>query len=60
MKTIYYLFIVIFALYKAVYKAFNALFYGIGVLLLMLFKVCYKKRIVKCNIPHLDLNYIKC
>jgi len=40
---IYYLFIVLFSLYKAIYKLSNALFIGIGVLMLMLFKVCYSK-----------------
>lgn len=43
MKVIYYLFVAIFAIYKLVYKLFNALFINIGVLLLLLFKVCYIK-----------------
>lgn len=49
MKAIYYLFIAVFALYKLVYKLFNALFINIGVLLLLLFKICYNKP-NKCNI----------
>jgi len=55
---IYYTFILLFSLYKAIYKLSNTLFIGIGVLMLMLFKLCYSKN---TSVKRYTLdNLIKC